>query len=215
MSDGQASHWDRVYRTTPVTKTGWYEDVPGVSLALLDASGTQPGEPVIDVGCGASTFIDALVARGFRRIIAADVSQEALDRLRERLGPAAEGVVEFVCADLTRPGALEGVGPVAFWHDRAMFHFLTSEEDRAAYLATLRATLQAGGSAAIETFAPEAPGYCSGLPVQRYDAAGLAALLGPGFRLVRHIEHVYRQPSGGLRPYVSALFRRAPAGAMS
>ena len=69
------------------------------------------------------------------------------------------------------------------WHDRAVFHFLTDDRDRAGYMATLRKTLQPGGTVIIATFAPDGPPKCSGLDVVRYDADAIAAELGNGFRL--------------------------------
>jgi SAM-dependent methyltransferase len=61
---------------------------------LRAAAAIQPGERVLDVGCGAGqTSIEAARAGG--RVLGVDVSQRMLERARQRAG----GSVEFVLAD--------------------------------------------------------------------------------------------------------------------
>ena len=99
---------------------------------------------------------------------------------KARLGVRADRV-HWIVADAT---TWEPVKAYDIWHDRAAFHFLTDEKDRAAYIERLARGLKAGGHAIIATFALDGPEKCSGLPVARYDGASLAQTLGPGFRLV-------------------------------
>jgi hypothetical protein len=82
------------------------------------------------------------------------------------------------------------------WHDRAAFHFLTDSSDRAANVARLNKSITPGGSVIIGTFALNGPEKCSGLSINRYDAAGLGEVLGSGFELVhtRRHEHATRWP---------------------
>lgn len=91
------------------------------------------------------------------------------------------------------------------WHDRAVFHFLTSPGDRAAYLATLRAALPAGGAIILATFAADGPGQCSGLPVARYDPDGLAAELtaayGDAVTITDWHAERDRTPAGAIQPF--------------
>ena len=135
-----------------------------------------------------------------------DVSASALERARGRLGQAA-GRVTWIAADVT--GAWQ-VPPVDVWHDRAAFHFLTGAADRARYMERLRAAVQPGGAVVLATFAPHAPDRCSGLPVARYDAAGLASELGAGFTLLASRDVAHRTPGGVIQPFCYAAFRRSP-----
>jgi len=57
-------HWDRVYRSTPVESTGWHEADPAPSLALLARCDLAADDAILDVGAGASTFIERVVALG-------------------------------------------------------------------------------------------------------------------------------------------------------
>lgn len=201
------AHWDTIYKETPLDQTGWYEADPAVSLELIEHCGLAPGATVADIGCGNSTLIPALADRGYQDIVAVDISQVALDALRARLGDQA-GQVRFVCDDLADPHELLRAGPFALWHDRAMLHFLTDAGQREAYRSTLEALVAPGGHAIIGVFADDGAERCSGLPVERYDEAMLDGVAGPQFERQEARRTTYIQPSGGLRPYVYARYRR-------
>jgi hypothetical protein len=94
------------------------------------------------------------------------------------------------------------------WHDRAVFHFLTDAADRAKYLATMNACVEPGGYAIIATFALDGPETCSGLPVQRYDAASLAAELGSGWELIESRHEIHETPWGAPQSFIYGLFKR-------
>jgi SAM-dependent methyltransferase len=150
---------------------------------------------VIDVGGGDSRLVDALVAQGLRCVTVLDVSAVALARARARLGEQADRV-RWIEADITGPWT---VPQVDIWHDRAVFHFMTEAADRVRYVAHLREVVKPGGTAIIATFAPDGPERCSGLPVCRYDEAGLGAELGQGFTPVETVADAHRTPSGAVQ----------------
>ena len=133
-----------------------------------------------------------------------DLSEGALDQVRERLGPRAAGV-SFRQGDAR---ALELDRAVGVWHDRAVFHFLTAPEDRAAYLNALAATLRPGGHAVLATFALDGPEKCSGLPVRRYSAETLGDTLGDGYRLVRSLARTHVTPTQKEQRFTYAVFQR-------
>ncbi len=202
-------HWDGVYESTPFDQTGWYEETPTVSLDLIDRCRLSPDDLVVDVGTGASRLVERLLERGYRNVLALDVSQVALNQLAARLG--GQTGVRLLAADLSRMDLPLPPGEVALWHDRAALHFLVAPGDRDAYVANLRTAVRPGGHVILATFAPEGADHCSGLPVQRYDARALQALLGDEFELRESRLHTYVQPSGGLRPFVYARFQRRAA----
>lgn len=156
------------------------------------------------MGGGASSLVDHLVARGFTGVTVVDVSEAALAVARGRLGADA-AKVKWIVSDVRQ---LELGQPVDLWHDRAVFHFMTSPEDRQGYLDGLQRSVRVGGHVLLATFAPDGPEKCSGLPVCRYDALGLVAALGPGFSLLKSLVHRHQTPSGGSQPFTYALFRR-------
>lgn len=133
-------HWSDVYARRAPAEVSWYQPEATPSLELIEASGASPSAPVVDVGAGASTLVDGLLARGFSDITLVDLAARALERTRERLGARAE--VTYVTADVT---AWRPPRTYALWHDRAVFHFLLEAEARAAYRRTLAAALAPGG----------------------------------------------------------------------
>lgn len=159
---------------------------------------------MLEVGGGASALVDGLLDRGYTDITVLDLSQSALAKVRERLGPRAAGLA-FQQGDV-RALRLERL--VDVWHDRAVFHFLTTEDDRAAYLETLAATLRVGGHAVFATFALDGPDVCSLLPVQRYSPESLAQTLGATYRQVRSLQRTHVTPKQKEQRFTYAVFRR-------
>lgn len=191
------NHWDSVYASKGDQETSWYEPSPRESLEMLDLLGVRPTDAVIDVGGGTSRLTDELVARGHGDLAVLDVSAQALERTRARLGAAGEGV-ELVAADITtwRPARQYDV-----WHDRAVFHFLTDPEDREGYRTAMRQALRPGGAFVVATFAEDGPTVCSGLTVARYSAEDLADALGPDLDVVQHQRLVHTTPWGAKQSF--------------
>jgi SAM-dependent methyltransferase len=198
------THWNSVYVSKGEDGVSWFQASAAPSLDLIARTGATPRDSVIDIGGGASRLVDALLARGFVRLTVLDLSEEALMIAKARLGEDAARV-NWIVSDVTR---WEPAETYDLWHDRAAFHFLTEEADRAAYTARLARALRPGGHAVIATFALDGPERCSGLPVLRQDAAGLSAMLGSGFALVETRPHEHRTPWDALQRFQFSLFRR-------
>jgi SAM-dependent methyltransferase len=163
------AHWDQAYASRQPEQLGWYRPHLETSLALIAAAAPPKDRPLIDVGGGASTLVDDLLALGYECITVADLSASALEQARRRRGERAAAVT-WLEADITTADL-----PAArfeLWHDRAVFHFLTAAAQRSAYLDRLRHALAPGGQAVFGVFAPEAPPRCSGLDVRRYTPGG-------------------------------------------
>lgn len=203
-TDRQA-HWQNVYTSKEQQEVSWFQDRPDTSLEFIAAAGVRPDAAIIDIGSGASRLVDALLDTGYTNLTVLDLSEAALAASRKRIGPRAPSV-KWVAADVTvwQPPEQYDV-----WHDRAAFHFLTEEDDRRAYVSRLTAALREGGQAIIGTFALNGPERCSGLPVMRYDAAGLAAVLGPRFRLLASRVEEHRTPWGASQIFQFSRFVRA------
>ena len=151
---------------------------------LIGAVAPAKDSRIVDIGGGASLLVDRLLDQGYSDVIVADISEAALDVARARLGDRGDKVTWQV-ADARH---LRLPQQVDVWHDRAVFHFLTEEADRQAYLDSVRGALRVGGHVVIATFGPGGPDRCSGLQVERYDAGKLSEFIGPEFELVRSLD---------------------------
>ena len=200
------AHWENVYVTKDEMAVSWFEEGPALSLDFLSRASAGTSSAIIDIGGGASRLVDALLARGYEDLTVLDLSAAAL-KAAARIGDKADEVVS-IAGDVTT-----WIPPRRYdvWHDRAAFHFLTEEADRAAYASCLEQALRPGGHAIIATFAPDGPEKCSGLPVQRHDAESLGRALGSAFTLVDSARHVHKTPWGSEQRFQFSLFRRERA----
>jgi 2-polyprenyl-3-methyl-5-hydroxy-6-metoxy-1,4-benzoquinol methylase len=198
------SHWESIYGKKAPDAVSWYRPHLETSLALIGRAAADSSAAIIDVGGGESTLVDDLLARGYQNITILDVSQTAIEVTRKRLGQAA-GRVHWLAADITTV-QLE---PVAYdvWHDRAVFHFLTSPEQRIAYVRNVARAVRPGGHVIISTFGPEGPAKCSGLDVMRYDADSLHDEFGRSFRLVESSSELHQTPFGTSQQFLYCYCR--------
>ncbi|MDA8390551.1 MAG: class I SAM-dependent methyltransferase [Gammaproteobacteria bacterium] len=200
------AHWEQIYASKPPDSVSWFQHHDDVALDMLDGLRLLPEASIIDIGAGASTFVDDVLGRGFRAVTALDISARALDVTLKRLGTRANGV-QWIDCDLTQ--AALPAQTFMLWHDRAVFHFLTSPEQRLVYRRVLRHALKPGGFVIMATFAEDGPTQCSALPVCRYSADQLAAELGPDFALERHVKVSHHTPRDQVQAFTYCLFRDA------
>ena len=203
MTDRRA-HWEQIYASRRPDAVSWFQAKAEPSLGLIGRTGAGPPSRLVDVGGGASPLAAGLVAQGWRAPTVLDIAEAALAAAREAAGPAAASV-DWVAADVLdwRPAE-----PFDLWHDRAVFHFLTEADDRARYRATLAAALRPDGWLILAAFAPDGPEICSGLPVQRWSAAGLEAELGEGYALRHTLDETHTTPWGAGQKFTWTLFQR-------
>lgn len=195
-------HWDGVYGRVAHDAVSWYRPHLETSLRLIQSM-AGPDASVIDVGGGHSTLVDDLIQHHYRNVTVLDVSEVALSRSRQRLGPAAERVIWLAGNILTAslPQSSYNV-----WHDRAVFHFLREARQRHDYVRQVEHALRPGGDLIMATFGPQGPMKCSGLEVCRYDAETLAEIFGDKFRLVESLIEMHQTPSGGQQQFLYCRF---------
>jgi 2-polyprenyl-3-methyl-5-hydroxy-6-metoxy-1,4-benzoquinol methylase len=192
------SHWEKVYRTKQPNEVSWYRPHLDVSLQLIEEASPNRDAQIIDVGGGESTLVDDLLNRGYHNLSVLDVSATALVVAKERLGDKADKV-DWLCGDVTTFAFARHQYDV--WHDRAVFHFLTKSEERAAYVRQVAHAVKPGGHVIVATFGPEGPTKCSGLDVVRYGADALHHEFGSDFQLVKHLTELHRTPAGLIQQF--------------
>jgi hypothetical protein len=200
---GSAAHWDAAYLSGENTQS-WYENYPGMSIRMLESAEVTLADSVIDVGGGASPLAEALLDRGFQDLTVLDISASGLQVARARLGHRSEQI-HWLSSDILswQPQRQYGV-----WHDRAVFHFLTVDGDRAQYIHILDIATAPGAVAVFGAFAEDGPMRCSGLPVARYSATELAREVGRKWTLIRGDRELHVTPAGAVQPFSWVALRK-------
>jgi ubiquinone/menaquinone biosynthesis C-methylase UbiE len=198
-------HWEKVYSSKASDAVSWFQPHADLSLDLIKTTGAGLDAGIIDVGGGASTLVDDLVAAGYRDLTVLDLSAAALNAARRRLGDQ-ENMVRWIEADITQVDLPHKRYDI--WHDRAVFHFLTTQQQRDAYVRNVFHAVKPGGHVIVATFAEDGPEQCSGLPVMRYRADDLHDEFGEAFTLLKHQKEAHQTPFGTVQQFVYCYCRR-------
>jgi 2-polyprenyl-3-methyl-5-hydroxy-6-metoxy-1,4-benzoquinol methylase len=198
------THWEKVYSTKAPESVSWYRAHLETSLELIERAAESRSSSIIDIGAGESTLVDDLLRRGYRDLTVLDVSQTAIDVTKKRLGSAADQV-HWLTGDILEIDLPSHAYDL--WHDRAVFHFLTDSDQRAAYIRQVAKAVKPRGHVIVSTFGPEGPTKCSGLDVMRYDADSLHCEFGARFHLVESTKELHQTPSGNTQQFLYCYCR--------
>ena len=204
MNSREQHHWEAVYAKKAADRVSWYRPHLDESLRFLAAAKIGPTAAIIDVGGGPSTFVDDLLDRGYSNVTVLDLSATALETAKRRLGERA-AEVQWICADVTHADLRESA--YDFWHDRAVFHFLTDSTARSRYVDTVRRAVKPGGHVVVATFGPHGPEECSGLEVMRFTPDALHAEFGADFAKIADSTELHETPWGAEQEFVYCYCR--------
>ncbi|MGB1297209.1 MAG: class I SAM-dependent methyltransferase [Psychrobium sp.] len=204
MNSKQA-HWQHVYSTKDTQQVSWYQQSAVQSLMYITQSGLAKSEAIIDIGGGASVLVDELLAADYSNVSVLDISDQALEVAKSRLGDKTD-CVNWRVVDLL--DVEFNTGQFSLWHDRAVLHFLTNEKDRAVYLQQLNKALNVGGYAIIATFDIGGPTKCSGIDIVQYSWQMLVDFVGDKFELVAHCNESHTTPFNTTQQFTYCLFRK-------
>jgi len=198
------THWETIYKTKNITDFCWYQSKPITSLKFISELDLKKDAKIIDIGAGESYLADHLLADGFSDLTILDISEEALDHARLRLGKKAEDL-KWINADISNFIPEEKYD---LWHDRATFHFLTEETQIQNYLKNLENSLNPGGFVIIGTFSEKGSKKCSGLEIKQYSIAEMSDLLAENFKKLHceNIDHI--TSSGAVQNFTFCSFQK-------
>jgi ubiquinone/menaquinone biosynthesis C-methylase UbiE len=199
-------HWENIYNSKTDTQVSWHEQNPACSISLIKPLLTsRHNARLIDVGGGTSNLVAQLMTEGLISSgVVLDISKAAINRSRKKAGALANAI-EWVVGDVRK---LPKIQPCDVWHDRAVFHFLTQESDKEAYLGQVNNTLKVNGFLMIATFGVGGPEKCSGLPIQQYDETTMTNTLGDHFKLLENRRHQHTTPWGTPQLFHYFLFQK-------
>jgi len=198
------SHWEKIYATKRQDEVSWYQPTPEVSLVFINDLNIPKDAAVIDVGGGDSYLVDNLLLAGFTDITVLDISAEAINRTKLRLGKEAEKI-NWIVSDITE---LAIGKKFDCWHDRAAFHFLTTEIQVEKYLAIAQEHISKNGRMIIGTFSTSGPEKCSGLPIKQYNDQSLSTVFKNWFEKIKCITTDHITPFNSIQNFLFCSFKK-------
>ncbi len=197
-------HWENVFATKKETDVSWFQEYPKTSIDFIELFNLPLHANIIDIGGGDSYFIDALIEKGFQNIYLLDISSNAIERTKKRLGDKANHVT-YIVSDIIefKPNV-----KFDFWHDRAAFHFLTDEENIFKYISIAEVAIKKSGYLILGTFSDEGPKKCSGLEIQQYTEASMSVRFEVAFNRIKCIRENHITPFHTTQNFLFCSFQK-------
>ena len=195
-------HWENIYATKGMQEVSWFQKVPTTSLELINQVAKNKQDAIIDVGGGDGFLVDNLLALGYTDITVLDISKNAIDRAKKRLGKSAEKV-KWIVADITEFVPKQ---EYVIWHDRAVFHFLTQQQDKEYYRELLNSAVR--GYFILATFSEQGPNRCSGLEICNYAKQDMQAFFSVNFRMTNSFKYNHLTPFGTYQNFIFSVFNK-------
>ena len=195
-------HWENIYVTKGMKEVSWYQKSPETSLKLISQLQLSKHASIIDIGAGDSFLVDELLKLGYTNISVLDISVNAIERAKKRLGELSENV-KWIVTDITEFNPTEKFD---LWHDRAVFHFLTQEKDINIYKKLVDSTIS--GYFLLATFSDEGPDKCSGLEICKYSEFDLKNQFEGHFTLIYSFKKDHNTPFETIQNFTFSLFKR-------
>lgn len=196
------SHWENIYTTKAEQEVSWFQEYPKTSMLFLELFDLPLDANIIDIGGGDSHFVDALLEKGYCNIWVLDISAAAIERAKKRLGEKAKQI-HWVVSDVTE---FEPPVQFDFWHDRAAFHFLTTDEAVYKYVAIAENGIRPNGILILGTFSENGPKKCSGLDIRQYNEASMSARFEVEFDRIKCITEDHTTPFNTVQNFLFCSF---------
>ncbi|MDB5205963.1 MAG: class SAM-dependent methyltransferase [Flavisolibacter sp.] len=204
MNISEQQHWDKVYSTKAEAEVSWFEPYPKTSMEFVELFNLPFDANIIDIGGGDSHFVDALLDKGYNNIYVLDISAYAIERAKQRLGESASRV-HWIIAEITE---FELPVQFHFWHDRAAFHFLTTEDKVYRYVSLAEDAIKKDGYLILGTFSENGPTTCSGLEIKQYSEASMSARFEIAFDRIKCIEENHTTPFNTVQNFLYCSFKK-------
>ncbi len=195
-------HWEKVFATKAENEVSWFQTYPKTSMEFLELFNLPLDAKIIDVGGGDSYFVDALLEKGYTNIYVLDISANAIERAKTRLGNKAINV-NWIVSDITK---FEPTVKFDFWHDRAAFHFLTSEENIYKYVSIAENAINQNGYLILGTFSENGPTKCSGLEIKQYNENSMSVKFEVNFNRIKCITEDHTTPFNTVQNFLFCSF---------
>ena len=195
-------HWENIYNTKKIDGVSWFQEVPTDSLKLILKVSKNNHDKIIDIGCGKGFLVDNLVQLGYSNISLLDISKNALDEVKARLGINNINYVDSSVLDFKSNEKFN------IWHDRAVFHFLTDHHDKTLYKKIVSDSIMNNGHLIIATFSEDGPLKCSGLEITRYSLDELKDFYKNDFEFIEGYKTIHKTPFETDQSFNFSVFKK-------
>lgn len=202
--DKRKEHWENIYSTKEKDEVSWFQLVPFTSLDLISKTHSPLDAKIVDIGGGDSFLAEHLLARGYKYISVVDISAKAIERAKANLGPLANAIQWYV-SDIVH---FESERKFDIWHDRAVFHFLTKDEDIDIYKALVKKSVKQNGYFILGTFSEQGPTKCSGIEIKQYSKESMQALFQDDFTCIQAFNEDHSTPFDTKQNFTFCLFQK-------
>lgn len=197
-------HWENVFETKSENEVSWFQPYPKTSVEFLELFNLPLDANIIDIGGGDSHLVDVFLEKGYRNIYVLDISEKALERAKKRLGANGE-LVHWIVSDIVD---FHPTVKFDFWHDRAAFHFLTTEEKINTYVQIAEQSINPDGYLILGTFSENGPEKCSGLEIKQYSETSMSVRFENQFDRIKCISEEHLTPFNTIQNFVFCSFKK-------
>lgn len=197
-------HWEKVFATKQENEVSWFQPKPETSINFFIGNQIPKDAKIIDIGGGDSYLIDNLIEMGYQNLFLLDISENAIERIKNRLGAKAEKVT-FIVSDIVdfQPEVTFDV-----WHDRASFHFLITENEISSYKNLVSNSIAPNGFLFLGTFSENGPLKCSGLEITQYSEAKFEAIFGNHFEKIKCFQENHQTPFETIQNFIFCTYKK-------
>lgn len=204
MKQNNQQHWDNIYTKKAEDEVSWFQPYPKTSMEFAEIFNLPLNANIIDIGGGDSHFVDTLLDKGYQNIYVLDISINAIERAKQRLNDRASKV-HWIVSDVTE---FEPPVQFDFWHDRAAFHFLTTDDKIYKYVAIAEDAIKKDGYLILGTFSENGPKKCSGLEVKQYSETSMPVRFEVTFDRIKCITENHKTPFNTLQEFLFCSFKK-------
>jgi hypothetical protein len=133
-----------------------------------------------------------------------DISESAAKKSKIFLGQESKNI-EWIVEDVLN---FEPKQYFDVWHDRAVFHFLTDQNQIKKYVDLVSRNISNNGYLIIGTFSEQGPLKCSGLEVSRYSESLIKTTFSESFNLLNSFKIDHSTPFNTTQNFLFSVLKK-------
>ena len=204
MNNNLKNHWENIYQNKNEDEVSWFQKTPDTSIEIINSIKIKKQSKIIDVGSGRSRLFKNLIEQGYNNLTYLDISESAAKKSKIFLGQESKNI-EWIVEDVLN---FEPKQNFDVWHDRAVFHFLTDQNQIKKYVDLVSRNISNNGYLIIGTFSEQGPLKCSGLDVSRYSESLIKTTFSESFNLLNSFKIDHSTPFNTTQNFLFSVLKK-------